>query len=177
MYSNSDHRRLRRHGAVAALIALAALAVAPSSGRAFSVQPLLMELAPLGGASRASMSVTNANARAVTIEALPMRLAHDGNGREVLTDAEDELLVFPPVAIVQPGSAQTLQVQYIGDPELAVSGTYRVLVQNVPVSLEGGEDGRTDARASASRAAGVGVASPGHPPGEEVATVRVSRPK
>jgi len=119
-------------------LALLTFLVASNPVHAFSVQPLQMQLEPFGDASRGTFEVANDGIDSVSIEALPMRVDHDEEGREVLTDAEDDLLVFPPVAIVPPGSVQSIQVQFIGNPAIVASGTFRVLIENVPVELEGG---------------------------------------
>jgi len=133
----SPTRRCPLSGCARLLGLLAASLLTMPVALAFSVEPMLMELSPFGGSSRVSMSITNEGSTPLTIEARSLRMAHDADGNEALSDAEDSLLVFPPVAIVQPGSAQTLQVQYTGDPELANSETYRIVIENVPVSLDG----------------------------------------
>jgi P pilus assembly chaperone PapD len=53
-------------------------------------------------------------------------------------DSED-LLVFPPQAIIQPGQTQAFRVQYVGDPELARSKHYYVTIAQLPVQRTEGQ--------------------------------------
>ena len=53
----------------------------------------------------------------------------------------DDLLIFPPQAMIAPGASQVFRVQWVGDPEISKSKTYRVSVGQVPVKLAKGKSG------------------------------------
>ena len=105
------------------------------------VQPMIFELAPFGREAQTTLRVENTKQEPITIEVVASRLALDVDGNETRTDAEEDFLIFPPQAIVQPGKAQSIRVKYIGDPELAQSQAYRVSVRQVPIDL--GEQARS----------------------------------
>lgn len=117
-------------------LALLSLVSVSPMAMAMSVQPMVMELDPLGRNSRVVIRVENKDSAPLTIEAHPRRLEMAADGAETLHAADDDLLVFPPVAIVAAGGTQSIQVQYVGDPELVESRAYRVSIEQVPVDFE-----------------------------------------
>lgn len=116
---------------------LLSLSAALSVAHAFKVEPLIIELDSIGVGARQSMRVQNNAAAPLTIEASAHRLALDAGGGESLTPADDDIVVFPPLAVVPPGSSQSFQVQYVGDPEIDASQAYRIALDQVPVDLGG----------------------------------------
>lgn len=108
------------------------------NAHALSVSPMVKEIPTAGANSRFSYTVQNGDSYKVAVEARVVKLDLDANGMEMLTPADDEVLVFPPIASIDAGAAQVLQVQYVGDPAIAVSQTYRVLVETIPVPSSDG---------------------------------------
>jgi len=104
---------------------------------AMGVQPMVFELEPIGSKSRSVISITNDSNEPISVEAIPHRMSLDQSGHETREPADDDLLIFPPVAIIPAGETQAVQVQYVGDPEIAQSVSYRVSVMQVAVKLEG----------------------------------------
>jgi len=100
---------------------------------AISVRPMISELEPIGHSTRGQLIVNNDSKSAVTLEATPWHSDMSTDGAETLTPADDDILLFPPTAIVPPGKSQVIQIQYVGDPELSVSKFYRVRVEQLPV--------------------------------------------
>ncbi len=99
------------------------------------VQPMVFELDAIGANSRTVMTIDNDGQRPLSVELIPHRVSLDVDGKQTLTPADDDLLIFPPVALVAPGTAQTVQVQYVGNPEIDTSVPYRVSVMQVPVAV------------------------------------------
>jgi P pilus assembly chaperone PapD len=68
----------------------------------------------------------------VTFEMFERTVAEDGS--ETRTPADAAFLVFPPQAVVQPGSSQAVRVQYVGDvPE--TSRSFTLFAAEAPVDL------------------------------------------
>ena len=108
---------------------------------AATVQPMRFELSPAGQNSRAKLKIFNDGARPITVEASPWISKVSPEGEETVSPADDDIIVFPPTAIVEPGKTQFFQVQYVGEPELSVSRFYRVRIEQLPVKLDRSEDG------------------------------------
>jgi P pilus assembly chaperone PapD len=107
---------------------------------AMSVQPMISEIAPIGSNARSSMTVVNNSSTAITVEASAWHIVSSTDGKETLEFADDDILVFPPTAVIGAGKSQLMQIQYIGDPELRVSKFYRLRVEQLPVKLEESTD-------------------------------------
>jgi len=108
---------------------------------AVSVQPMVSELEPVGSSTRGQLTVKNDSAGTITLEASSWHSAMAKNGTESLSPADDDILLFPPTAVVGPGKTQVIQIQYIGDPELGISKFYRVRVEQLPVKLNSSSEG------------------------------------
>jgi len=105
-----------------------------------SVQPMVYELAAIGAQSSTDLAIENTKSSPITYEMTAVKVTHDEFGNETRVDAEDDFLIYPPQTLVQPGKKQIVKVKYVGDPELEQSQTYRILVNELPVDLTGGEN-------------------------------------
>jgi len=108
-----------------------------SSVAAMTVQPMVKEISPTGRSSQYSIHIDNPSSKALTIELIPRRIEISRQGEEKWSAADDELLVIPVTAIIQPGKSQTVMVQYIGDPAIEHSKAFRVSVKQVSIDLSG----------------------------------------
>jgi fimbrial chaperone protein len=115
----------------AALLILAAAAPAAAT----SVSPIQLEMTSAGPASRTQVTVTNTSQAPLALETSLQRLELGENGEEKLSKAGDEFLVFPPQAMVPPGSTQVFRVQWVGEPLLEASQSFRMTVSQIPVKL------------------------------------------
>ena len=119
-------------------IALAAAALMGTGiASAQSVQPMRFDLRPSGAEAQTTMQIENNRTHPITVEIVPDEISLDERGAEVLTSAEDDFLIFPPQAIIEPGRTQSVRVRYIGDAGLEASKSYRVTVKQIPVDLSG----------------------------------------
>lgn len=124
----------------AQVAALAVLSSSPAS--AHRVEPIRFELAPSGTGAQTTMLVTNTRSSPITIEAVPQKLDINEQGAETLTSAEDDFLIFPPQAIIEPGKAQAFRIRYIGNPSLDRAHAYRIGMNQLPVDTrKEGESG------------------------------------
>lgn len=125
--------------ALAAAVAIAASVTAFASVTwATNVTPIVIDL--LAGGSRMSsvVTVTNTFQTPLPVEMTVSRADFVPTGLTDSTEASEDLLVFPPTALVQPGESQAFRIQYVGDP-LERSRHYYVTVNQLPVQLPQGQ--------------------------------------
>ncbi len=133
----SVHRRV--FGQLSKLIFIAIAMYGPVAV-AQSVQPMVYQLETIGNNSSTNLTIENTKSSAITYEMLAVKVSHDEMGNETRTDAEDDFLIYPPQTLVAPGKKQIIKVKYVGDPELELSQTYRILVNELPIDLSGGDN-------------------------------------
>lgn len=108
---------------------------------AFKVEPMVAEIEPLGSRSQLSMRIDNTSDKPLTVELHPYSFTMDENGIETRAPADDDLLVIPATAMIQPGKSQSVLVRYLGDPAISQSKAYRITVKQVKVNRPGGNAG------------------------------------
>lgn len=108
---------------------------------AMRVHPLLIEMESVGRTSSATLSVGNEGANKLPVEVAVERLTLDENAQASYSPADDDWLIFPPQTIIPPGGQQNFRLQWLGEPELAQSQSYHVVVKQVPVALPEGQSG------------------------------------
>lgn len=125
---------------VAALLALST----PAS--AFQLLPMAIELAPAGGDATQTFALHNEAEKPVAVQLSIAKRDVAPDGKETLAPAPAEFLVFPPQAVIGPGKTQLVQVRWIGTPTLNRELSFRLIAEQLPVSLEEGQQqgGRID---------------------------------
>lgn len=103
---------------------------------AMSVSPILLDLKPSGRQASGQIRVVNTSQGTLPVE-LKVKTASVGPDGRVTTSDEgvDDLLMFPPQALIAPGATQVFRVQWIGDPDIPRSKTFMVSVAQQPVAL------------------------------------------
>lgn len=126
---------LRNRAVLRALMALVAGVVFGSQALALTVSPLVIDLATVGRDSRTEIIAVNDGTTPLPVEALVYRLELEEDGKQVLSADEDDLLVFPPQALIQPGQRQLFRVQWVGEPALDAGRSYGVSINQIPVDV------------------------------------------
>jgi len=106
---------------------------------AMSVTPIQVEMTSTGGAGRSQVTVTNDSNEPLPVEVAIEKLALEEDGDRKLTKAGETFLVFPPQAMIAPGSSQVFRLQWVGEPVIAASESYLLSVNQVPVKLPQGK--------------------------------------
>lgn len=122
---------------------------------AYRVQPMSYDLAPSGAGTQQTLRIENTRDFPLTLEILAYSIEFDETGAESYESAEDDFLIFPPQMIVEPGASQAIRVQYVGEPALEVSKSYRIRVEQIPVNVTGGGSGAIGMAVSFSTLANV----------------------
>lgn len=123
--------------AVAAASAMT-LAVAPVA-EAMTVQPVVVDMSAAGRGMSGSVRVENNGAAPLPVE---IRLNETEFKTDTVTASDrptEDIMAFPPQAIIPPGQTQVFRLQYLGDPDLARSKHYYATVAQLPVELPEGQ--------------------------------------
>ncbi len=126
-------RSQTRFSEIAATLIVALLSISAAS--AMTVEPLLLDLASSGKAAQQTFKVDNNGAAPLPIEIEVSRVEFGPNGEQTTQKAGQEFLIYPPQAIIPSGATQVFRVQWIGEPDLAKSRSYRFNVSQIPVKL------------------------------------------
>ena len=118
------------------ILACAALAlVLPSSGSAYDVKPMVVELRPSGSGSSTSMTVSNTHAVPIAIEVSVHKREQLPDGTDRLVLETNDVIINPPQMVIQPGASQTIRVQWVGDPNPDHELAYRIIPEQLPIRL------------------------------------------
>ena len=125
--------RFFRQSAARAAVLLLLFSIFAGPSSAFEVSPMRAELAPTGSGASTVITVRNTLAEPLAIEVYATDRIVAENGEQSFEPNDDDFLLFPPQAFIQPGASQAFRVQYIGEPALNASRSYVVNVSQVPI--------------------------------------------
>lgn len=131
----------RARGVMPVLGGLAALVVASGVALAMAVSPVFIELNSAGSGTAATLTVTNTFSNPLPVELRLQGLELGENGEQTLTEVEEDVLIFPPQALIAPGNTQNFRLQWVGEPDIERSRHYVVSVAQTPVQLPEGVSG------------------------------------
>ena len=126
-FSNKFHRQMWSIS-----ILLPILAQTPVCN-AFEVKPLVHDLTPYGRKAASTLTISNPSDQPLPVEVTVNRRVFENATGETMAPADDDFLLFPPTALIPPGGTQAVRLQWLGDPELAVSQSYYAHVAQLPV--------------------------------------------
>ena len=106
---------------------------------AMTVQPVVLDLQTTGRGMTQVVTVTNTFAYPLAVELRAEQLVMADGTMRPSGKETDDLLIFPPQALIQPGQTQSFRVQYVGDPQMTQSKHYYVNVAQLPVQRAPGE--------------------------------------
>lgn len=139
MTSSRNSRRRWLSAAAIACLAMTGLAGSVGEALAMTVQPVVIDLQPTGRGMSQIVTVQNTFANPLPVELRAEELSFDDTGARPSNTQTDDLLIFPPQAVIQPGETQSFRIQWVGDPGLAQSKHYYVTVAQMPVKLPEGQ--------------------------------------
>ena len=111
-------RRFFQASLMALAVGIGGVAALPQAADAMTVQPVVIDLQTSGRQMTQVVTVENTFANPLPVELRVEELTFDENGVHSSGTQSDDLLVFPPQALIQPGQTQTFRIQYVGDPAL-----------------------------------------------------------
>jgi fimbrial chaperone protein len=105
----------------------------------FRLEPISQDFAPSGAKSSRTFRIDNPGETMIAVQVSVATREVDLDGREVNRDASGHFLVYPSRLIVKPRSIKTVRVKYIGPPDPPRELAYRIIAEEVPVNVPGGE--------------------------------------
>lgn len=121
-------------GVGAAVILLLAGAVI-----AMTVQPVAVDLRMAGRDASAPIRVENNGPNPLPVEVRIVETDFTPDSVRASDRATDDVIAFPPQAIIPPGGTQVFRLQYVGDPDGERSRHYYAEVAQQPVELPEGQ--------------------------------------
>ncbi|HDM8130668.1 TPA: molecular chaperone [Vibrio harveyi] len=106
----------------------------PAQVLAFELFPMVQFLSDSGKETTVFFKVTNTSLAPLPIEVTGVKRLVEFNNEESLLETDD-LMIFPPQVLIQPGKSQTIKVQYIGAPK-GVAESYRLIVSQLPLKAD-----------------------------------------
>lgn len=125
--------------ATALLLTLAA-AIASGWACAFNLTPIDVTLRPAGSGATQTFSVENPSPSAVAIEITMHQREMTEAGQDLLSPATDNFTVYPSQLILQPGARQSVRVQWNGASDLSQERAFRLIAEELPITLGADED-------------------------------------
>lgn len=123
------------------LAVAAALLCWQSPASAMAVEPMLLDISTAGQKAQQSFKVVNNGTAPLPVEIAIARLELGLDGEQKVAPGGEEFLVYPAQAMIPKGGTQVFRVQWIGDPDIPKSRTYRFNVSQVPVKLPKDQSG------------------------------------
>lgn len=127
-----------------AMLPALTLLITSASVSAFDVSPLVIQLKPDGHRTSASIEIRNTSAAELPVELSVHELKLDPVTRSARRGnaADEDLMVFPPAAILSPNGTQSIRLQWIGGAQpLDKTRSFIVAVEQLPVLVDDNEEG------------------------------------
>ncbi len=102
---------------------------------ALQMNPLSLVLKPSGGGAKQSFRVTNESNKPIAVQ-FSVMTRQQVNNREIRRPADKDFMIYPPQTIIPPRSTQKVRVEWLGSPNLQREKAYRLIAEQVYVSLE-----------------------------------------
>lgn len=116
-------------------ILLAFLLCISIHAKAYEVIPTMVALDEAGRGASGVFRLNNNNAEPLTVEVSVYKRSVAPDGTFIESPAEDDFIVMPPQAFVEPGEFQIFRVRYLGEEALHRSESYRLMFRQLPVDL------------------------------------------
>lgn len=114
---------------------LASVYASAFTAQAYELHPISLTLEEMGRNSSGVFRLQNTTERPLTFEiSAARRLFKDGYYNE-LEDADNDFIIMPPQAYIEPGDFQVFRVRYLGNEVLDQAVGYRIKFHQLPVDL------------------------------------------
>ena len=113
---------------------LAVLVLMSAPAFAFKLTPIEAEFGP-GRLAVQTFKVENPGAQPVAVELSVYSRGMAISGEDVLEPAAEAFTVFPDQIVLQPGETQSVRVQWTGDQVPANEMAYRLMAEQLPITL------------------------------------------
>ncbi|MBE9029817.1 molecular chaperone [filamentous cyanobacterium LEGE 11480] len=107
-----------------------------SHAQAFRLKPISRVFRPTGTESTQSYEIHNTTKALLAVEVNTAKRSMNLQGKETLTPADDDFMIYPPQILLKPGESQTVRVTWLGNPKPEQELAYRLIAAQLPINLE-----------------------------------------
>jgi fimbrial chaperone protein len=118
------------------ILPLLAFLVPSNRLEAFNFTPMNVEFKPSGPGATQSFFAKNPSDKPIAVQITMAERAPDIDNNETFPEVQDKFQVVPNQLVLMPGGEQTIQITWVGDPNPAKELHYRVIAEQLPISLE-----------------------------------------
>jgi fimbrial chaperone protein len=97
-------------------------------------------MTPQGAGANQTFQLENDSDAPVAVQVSIAHREVSTDGKETLTDAEADFAVFPAQVVLLAHETRSVRVQWLGDPAPKVELPYRIIAEQLPVTLSIGPD-------------------------------------
>lgn len=105
------------------------------SASALQMNPLSLVLKPSGGGAKQSVTVSNPSNEPIAVQ-FSVTTRQQLNNKEIRHPADNDFMIYPPQMIIPPRSTQKVRVEWLGAAKLPREKAYRLIAEQVFVSLD-----------------------------------------
>ena len=105
------------------------------NANALQMTPLSLVLKPSGGGSKQSVRVTNESNKPIAVQ-FSVTTRQQVNNKEIRKPADKDFMIYPPQTIIPAKSTQKVRVEYLGPGKIPREQAYRLIAEQVYVSLD-----------------------------------------
>lgn len=102
---------------------------------ALQMNPLSVVVKPTGGGTKQTFKVTNESGKPIAVQ-FSVTTRQQLNNREIRKPADRDFMIYPPQTIIPAKSTQKVRIEYLGAPNIKKEKAYRLIAEQVYVSLE-----------------------------------------
>lgn len=102
---------------------------------ALQMNPLSVVVKPTGGGARQTFKVTNESNKPIAVQ-FSVTTRQQVNNKEVRRPADRDFMIYPPQTIIPPRTTQKVRVEWVGKQRVTKELAYRLIAEQVYVSLE-----------------------------------------
>lgn len=126
--------KLHKNKLFQSLVFAAAVFASPLAS-ALQMEPLSLVLKPRGAGANQVFSVINESNKPIAVQ-FTMTTRQQKGAKEVRLPADDQFMIYPPQTIIPAKTAQKVRVQWLGDTNLQQEQAFRLIAEQVHVSLD-----------------------------------------
>lgn len=120
---------------VLSLALLLVLSLFSQVASALQMNPLSVVLKPSGGGAKQSFRVSNESNKPIAVQ-FSVMTRQQINNKEIRRPADRDFMIYPPQTIIPAKSTQKVRVEWLGAGKLPREQAYRLIAEQVHVSLE-----------------------------------------
>ena len=134
MFKMNNKKTNRQPQLITSLVFLFALLFSVQLS-ALQLNPLSVVLKPSGGGTKQSFKVTNESNSPIAVQ-FSITTRQQLNNKEIRHPADKDFMIYPPQTIIPARSTQKVRVEWLGSNKLPREKAYRLIAEQVYVSLD-----------------------------------------